>query len=83
MNKNKIFLNIYLIYIKNFTLLKEFSSMRQSIFAIHNSDSMLLLTVLQLALRKVSSRTFSFISPAKAKLNKRGIKSFIWLKIKT
>ena len=83
MNKNKIFLNIYLIYIKNFTLLKEFSSMLQSIFAIHNSDSMLLLTVLQLALGKVSSGTSSFISPAKAKLNKRGIKSFIWLKIKT
>ena len=45
MHKNKIFPNTYLIYIKNFTLLKELSSMRQSIFAIHNSDSMFLLKV--------------------------------------
>ena len=34
-HKNKIFPNIYLIYIKNFTLLKEFFSMCQSILTIH------------------------------------------------
>ena len=45
MPKNKIFPNIYLIYVKKFTLLKKFSSMYQSIFTIHSSDSMFLLTV--------------------------------------
>ena len=45
MHQNKIFPNIFLIYIKNFTLLKEFSSMLQSIFTIYNSDIMFLLTV--------------------------------------
>ena len=44
MHKNKIFPNIYLIYIKNFTLFKEFSSMWQSIFTKYSSDSMILLT---------------------------------------
>ena len=39
MHRNKIFLNIYLIYIKNFTLLKEFSSMWQYIFIIYNSEA--------------------------------------------
>ena len=43
--KNKILLNIYLIYIKNVTLIKKLSSMCQSIFTIHISDSMFPLTV--------------------------------------
>ena len=49
MDKNKIFpkelKELEELSIKNFTLLKEFSSMSQSIFTIYNSDSMFLLTV--------------------------------------
>ena len=57
MHKNKVFPNIYLIYIKNFTLLKDFSSMSQSIFTKYSCDSIFLLTVF--LLKVFSGRTFS------------------------
>ena len=56
MHKNKVFPNIYLIYIKNFTLLKDFSSMSQSIFTKYSCDSIFLLTVF--LLKVFSGRTF-------------------------